>query len=651
MTFLSPFFLWLLPLVAVPVIIHLLAKRKSKLIDFPSLKFLKLLEQDALRKFNVKQLILLIIRTLMILFIILAFARPGMDRSSGFRLSSGSIDMLIIALDNTASNRSNFENIDRAWLQKFSNELKAKGFKVVFCGLTNLQLFDTVDNIIAEYADLYPDDFIDAFAEQVDLSQYERKSIVWIGDGQDARNSLESLDSWKKYLMVTPVQNDAGISYIKLPGQGVRLGDTYELVVDIQRASDFDEALSLELMINEKRQNQQVIESDQYSASLSARVEEGGAQSGRMLLATDEAAYNNERYFILPAEGKIPIQILRSSRIPDFWNLIKSSVEEQQLNLDIRVLDYSEIDNLDLSKGGTVIVDDASMLVPYNWNRLEIFIRGGGQLLLFGSGGKPMEEILGFNSQLIEETNSAPLGLYLTGSATKAFNASPLKAIIEQNRLKVYKRYKSDGNEMGETWVRFLDNEPFLSAKKIEDGRIIWFNTDFDIRSNNLPLLGMFPTLIIQFAQSQSVKAQTDLYNTQVGDTLHFYPLAQANDNSPFSVQRPDGTTDYISPDLNYVLHYPNTNLPGIYKLTRGRQVLQSMAVNISGHEAEAHSALYSFGDTDIFLSSEATVIMAEVMDQGSSLALWPFLFILILLLWIAETYLSRIKSTWRQNV
>ena len=587
----------------------------------------------------------------MILLIILGFARPGLERSSGFRLNSGSIDLLVIALDNTASNRSNLQQSDKSWLHEFSADLAAKGFKVAYCGLADLQLKESLDEIGAEFADIYAEDFTNAFSSQINLEQYERKSLLWIGDGQDAREHLETLAGWKKYLLMQPVENDAGISLVKLPGQGIHLNDTYEMLVDIEHSPDIQEPLSLELMINEKRQNQVVVEVNQSSIVMTARVEEGGYQSGRLMLATDEASYNNERHFILPAEGDILVQVLRTRQIPDFWAIIEASVEEQGLNLNIRVLDYSEIDNLDLSKGGTVIVDDASLLVPYNWNRFKAFIAGGGQLILFGNGGASMANMLGFQSQLVEEVSRFPLGLYLTGSTTTKFNTSPLKALIEENRLKVYKRFKSRGDELGETWVRFLDDQPFMGASKLQEGRVVWINTNFSMSGSNLPLLGIFPTLVIQLAQSQDLKTQTDMYNSNVGDTLHFYPLAQVNDNSPFSIQRPDGTIDYLSPDLDYTLHYPNTNLPGIYKLTRGRQVVQPIAVNISSHEAQAHRTVYSFGESDIFVSSKASEIETEVLEQGSSLALWPFLFMMVFLLWLAETYLSRIKATWRQNV
>ncbi len=651
MTFLNPFFLWFLPLISVPIIIHLLAKRKSKLIDFPSLKFLKLLEHDALRKFNVKQLLLLIIRTMMVLLIILAFARPSLDRGSGLGINSGSIDLFLIGVDNTASNRSNFENLDRSQIEDFSKELREKGFEVLYTSLTDLELYKSLGEVMSEFKDAYSQDFHDKISMQIDLEQFERKSILWIGDGQDARDHLEELTGWKKYLLMQAVENDAGISKISLPSQGIRLNETYEMSVDIEHPIPFQEALSLELLINEKRQNQTVVEANKSSVLLTARVEDGGYQSGRLLISSDGAEYNNERHFILPAEGNIPVQILRSKQSPDFWKIIESSVVEQKINLGIRVLDYAEIDNLDLSQGGTVIVDNASLLASYNWNRLRTFASSGGQLILFGNGGRSMADMLGFQSQLVEEISQYPLGLYLTSSATRKFNTSPLKAIIEQNRLKVFKRFISQGDEMGETWVRFLDDQPFMGAQNLQEGRIVWFNTEFGMMANNLPLLGMFPTLIIQLAQSQELKAQTDIYNSIVGDTLHFYPPAQETENSPFSVQRPDGTIDYLAPDSNYTVHYPSTDLPGIYKLMRGRQVLQPRAVNISAHEAQAHQVVYSFGSSDIVVSSEASEMTSKILAQGSNLALWPFLFVMLFLLWLVETYLSRIKTTWRQNV
>lgn len=651
MTFLNPNFLWLMPLVAVPVIIHLLAKRKSRIIEFPSLKFLKLLEQDALKKFNIKQLLLLIIRTLMILFLILAFARPTLDHSDGFALKAGSTDIFIIALDNTASNRALIEDMEIAWITDLASELSEKGYRVMYADVSTFRLTERLDLIVPGFDGVFEGDIQAVLAEQVELNNYDRHSMLWIGDGQDARKSMDALIGWDKYLLQATYEYDAGISHLKLPASSIRQGDTYEINTYLQRSPDYSEALSLELLVNEKRQNQLVLENDQLTLPIIARVEEGGYQSGRLELSSDLAPYNDSRYFILPAGEDIPVQILRSNVLPDFWRIIKSSSDDQGLTLNIDILYYDEINNLDLSKGGTVIIDEANKLEAYNWSRLTSYVENGGQVIIFGNGGDDMSRLLNVDLELTPEVSEFSLGLYTTEDLSRSLSTGPLSAIINEGRLKVFKRYQTNGTELQETWVRYLDGEPFLATQNVQAGRVVWFNTDFGIFANNLPLLGMFPTLMIELVQLKALHTQSELYNTDVGDTLHFYPQAHVNDGSPFSIQRPDGTTDYLSPDEDYMLHYSNTDLPGIYKLLRGRKILESRAVNVSTHEAESHGTTYSFTDSDIFVDKEPESIKEEIQNQGLSMAIWPYLLLLLFLLWIAETYLSRIKANWRQNV
>lgn len=651
MTFLSPLFLWFLPLMALPVIIHLLAKRRSQLIEFPSLKFLKLLQQDALRKFNVKQLILLIIRTLMILLIVMAFARPNLNLKSGFRIYPQTVDLMLIALDNTASNRIHFEDLNAAGLAQFGTSLQEKGYHVAFLGITDFKLQETAESVYAGYSNIYDGNIETRLAEQIDLDRYRNKSIVWLGDGQDAQQKLGELPGWDKYLLIDPVAEDMGVSLVELPDRGLRKGEGYQLQVGVERSSSDLELSGLELIINESRQNQAVFESDADFIEMSARVVDRGFQEGRLELGQDAHPYNDTRYYVIPAGGNIPVQILRERLAPDYWRIIETALNETELNLDVSLLQFSEIDNLDLSQGGTVIVEDASRLADYNWNRLIGFLSAGGQLILFGDGGTRMKELLHFKAPLEAQLSRSAFGLYLTKEAEKAIQIDPLQAVITQDRLKVYQRFVSLNNELEHTWIRYLDDQPFLGATSQEAGRAIWFNTEFRSDANNLPFLGIFPTLVLQLCQSQELVDQTAPYNALVGDTLHFYPIAREGENTPFSIQRPDGTVDYQAPDPNYIIHYTKTDLPGIYRLVRGRQLLQPIAVNISSHEAQAHSISYQFDEPDIFLTEQQTELVAEIMGKRSGMALWPLLLIGLLFLWVVETYLSRIKPTWRQNV
>ena len=76
MTFLAPYFIWLLPLGAIPIIIHLLNKAPVKKVQFSTLMFLSPATKKIVKRFKLLELLLLLLRVCIILFLTLAFARP-----------------------------------------------------------------------------------------------------------------------------------------------------------------------------------------------------------------------------------------------------------------------------------------------------------------------------------------------------------------------------------------------------------------------------------------------------------------------------------------------------------------------------------------------------------------------------------------------
>ena len=76
LTFLNTVVLVGLAGVALPVLIHLFARQKSRRVLFSTTTFLKHIHSERMPRFRLRQLILLILRCLAIFFIVLAFARP-----------------------------------------------------------------------------------------------------------------------------------------------------------------------------------------------------------------------------------------------------------------------------------------------------------------------------------------------------------------------------------------------------------------------------------------------------------------------------------------------------------------------------------------------------------------------------------------------
>ena len=106
-SFLNPLFLFFLPLSAIPFLIHFLNRRRSQTVLFSSLVFLKGLEKTRLRKIQLKQWLLLLVRTLVILSAVLAFARPSW-RPGG--ITSGGRSSSVLVFDD--GYRSGFSSKD-----------------------------------------------------------------------------------------------------------------------------------------------------------------------------------------------------------------------------------------------------------------------------------------------------------------------------------------------------------------------------------------------------------------------------------------------------------------------------------------------------------------------------------------------------------
>ncbi len=76
MSFLAPLWLGLAGLVAVPLLIHLMRRRIGLRVEFPASRYLQRAEQEHSRTLRIRNLLLMLLRVLAILFLALAAARP-----------------------------------------------------------------------------------------------------------------------------------------------------------------------------------------------------------------------------------------------------------------------------------------------------------------------------------------------------------------------------------------------------------------------------------------------------------------------------------------------------------------------------------------------------------------------------------------------
>src|SRR5258706_8774259 len=103
MSFLTPFFLAGLGAIAIPVLIHLIQREKKRVIEFPSLMFIRRIPYQSVRRRRIRHWLLLAMRAAALALIVLAFARPFFRQSAIAAAAAGGARDVVILLDQSAS--------------------------------------------------------------------------------------------------------------------------------------------------------------------------------------------------------------------------------------------------------------------------------------------------------------------------------------------------------------------------------------------------------------------------------------------------------------------------------------------------------------------------------------------------------------------
>jgi hypothetical protein len=103
MTFLNPLVLFGLLAAALPILLHLFNLRKLRTVEFSTLAFLKELQKTRIRRLKLRQILLLILRTLLILLIVIAFARPTLQGTLVGNTSSHATTSAVFIIDDSYS--------------------------------------------------------------------------------------------------------------------------------------------------------------------------------------------------------------------------------------------------------------------------------------------------------------------------------------------------------------------------------------------------------------------------------------------------------------------------------------------------------------------------------------------------------------------
>src|SRR5687768_8053988 len=101
--FLVPAFLAGLAALAIPIVVHLTRKERTKVVPFPSLMFLRRVPFRDDSKRRIHHWMLLALRALAVMLIVAAFARPFLDRSNLLASAGSGPREVVVLVDRSYS--------------------------------------------------------------------------------------------------------------------------------------------------------------------------------------------------------------------------------------------------------------------------------------------------------------------------------------------------------------------------------------------------------------------------------------------------------------------------------------------------------------------------------------------------------------------
>ncbi len=678
LSFLNSIVLPALLAVSIPILIHLFSRRKTKKILFSSVRFLKLLENRRIRQVRIYQILLIVLRSLLILFLVLAFARPTL-KEAVFGGSSSARTTAVIMLDDSYSMQ--------AYLPGGSAMEKGKELagRIVSACETEDQIYlltsSHPDKVIdftesreralgllnrLKASNLKPQ-FTGMLRQAAGLLQQNpnyNREVYWISDfkintSQFQLQAAKLVDSVSTVQYLVPVSGDTTFQNISIDTAFIanRLFEINRPVKVHLRLTNHNTAVAAEtavhLFAREKRvamQRLRIPPQETARVDLSYIAKHSGWQFLKIEIDEDDLLRDNF-YFL-------------SFRLPDKVKILfADDVRDRELNAALRVISansslhieqygYNRLYGLALAGYDLIVLNDPPQLSDRLTARLRSFLDSGKNLFIIAGErltpndfNRRFKDI--FARNVIKELKQAAQNGFYT--LHKNTGKQPLFSTIfrtEKGELalphftRYYKITRPD-----QKLLSFENNDPFLAVYKTKNisGRIFLAAASFDPTWSDFPLYGFFVPMLHRILLTAGHREQQAL-QTVVGRALAV-TFTNIQANKEYNLKDPDGEIFPLMPETragNLRFFIKNPTKPGHYKIMNKGVTVGAFSVNLASGELNRPYVDWSklWPHSSELKSDENLSNQINKARKGKEL--WPLFIILALSMLIGEMVLIR---------
>lgn len=652
LTFLQPAFLFGALAAAIPVIIHLINRRRALVHRFPAVRFLLLADKRTTRKFRVHQWLLLALRILTILLIVLVMARPHLTGNRAHAAVLAPPQATVILVDNSLSMQyrdGQETRLQRAKVvaNRLIQELGGQDRAVVLPLLTSeetahvpLSLSGEKQVLQEHIMALQPShaavDMLGALQRAFTLLQETaapRRRVVFLSDF--------TLRGWEEFHVsqLASVPEQVSLHFMRLGGVQ---RDPNTLIVDVRvterpfieyapleitaivqnRSSAPLKNVRVDLLLGANPVGQQLVDlgpDEQVRVPFRIAAPAAGLHWGEVRLAGDAGFAEDDRFYYA-LRTVTPVHVLLVDGDPgtalfdsEIFYLLHALQPRGVLGRPLfypKPIPWEGLEQERLSEYQVVVLCNVETLSPQTRQRLHQFVMEGGGLLFFaGNRVDPVRYNAMFYhsdtpllplalNQPLQRLQDQPLGLaavQTTHEALAGFVGN--EAVLQRGK---FYRYMAVENPQGTPEVQPLltlqDGRVLVVEKALGRGRVLFFASSADRDWTDLPTRTAYVPLIHGML---GAAARLSLASQRPGALMPEPARLVGRDEDvgmTMSIQTPDGqerVARYARDGTFSVASYEAYTVPGLYelRLPLGMDYLAVNATRAESNFEKIHTA------------------------------------------------------------
>ena len=691
MTFLNPAVLFGLLAASIPILIHLFNLRKLKRIEFSTLAFLKELQKNKIRKVKLKQWILLALRILIILFLVLAFARPTLKGLAIGGTTSAAKTTAVFIIDDTFSmsvidNQGSLLNQAKATanslLKNFQEGDEAALILVSQAGKSDINLSKSIidfqksiDAIEPAYQSGILHSALTKAVQVLSQSKNFNKEIYVLSDFQAGRLADEkSLSDFSQVLdervRVYAINYSGkeifnlGIDELKVNTQIFEKQKPINFSVTVTNYSNKSiDNVMVSLFVNNERSAQ--VSTNLGAGESKVLIVEAAAKSTGFVsvfaeIEDDEILQDNRRYTSIFIPDNIPIIIFTDEPSDSRFVELALIAQENQSTFVITRKNLSELSSYDLKKYEAVIIIGSQNLNAVE--RLKDYVTNGGSLFISPGSKSSLTSYQQMLTGIGLPIPSSTVGKIGEAANSFQFDITDLNHPVFQNIFSVKEKTKIESPEIysyfklatqgkGRSIISLQDGSSFLSEYRINNGKVISLCISPILSWSNFPLKSIFVPLINKSVLYLASKDKSEI-NIIAGNGFDID--VRGRSISQLKVVRPDNTEDFLSTnqsDANTFVKYDKSNLTGNYKIISGSKVIDEVSVNtdpleskvkyLPKAEIESYMSKINFKGNFFFMNKDEN-ISDTILQARFGSELWKYFLIMALLIAFVEMLIAR---------